>query len=446
MPDHTAHLERMLTALEDKRAPLQTLQTYRAGRQPAAYLSKKSREALDERLKVLGVNYPALLVQSRADRLTVTGFKRDTDGDGTPDGTDTALWRHWRSTGLPAKAELIHADYLALGAAYVTVWADAAGRPTATVDNGLTVHVETDPITREPVRSVRKWWDGKTSHAVVIDAETVRTYRANGKDPAAAAGAWTLEDTQPNPLGLVPVVPFVRRESTSDGDDGRSVITPILPLTDALAKVLSDALVGSEYFARPRRWATGLEIEEDDDGNPIDPFGEGRLLQSESPDTEFGQLEPSRSTGYTELVATLTQQIGALSGLPGHYLGLGGEQPPNADSVRAAEAPLVRLALGDQRHLSPEWARVASLLDYVTHPDADPIHPGTLRTVWESPEARTPGQAADAAAKLHTIGLPLRHLLADPLGLEPEQIETIMRASRDDMVQRAGLDLSKVLP
>lgn len=436
----------MLARLEAKRAPLTALRTYLRGQQPAAYLSKKSRDALDDRLKVLGVNYPGLIVSARTDRLAVTGFERDTDDDGTPDETSAHLWRLWRGAGLVALADLTHADYLGLGAAYVTVWADEAGRPTATADNGLTMHVDRDPVTLAPVRSVRRWTKGGQSHAVMIDAEHVSTWRAAGEDAPASAGAWTRTGEQPNPLGILPVVPFVRRESTDDTDTGTSAVEPVLTLTDAVAKVLADALVGSEYFARPRRWATGLEIEEDEDGNPVDPFGEGRLLQSESPDTKFGQLDPSRSTGYTELVAVLTQQIGALSGLPGHYLGLMGEQPPNADSVRAAEAPLVRLALGDQRQLDPAWARVAALLDYVDNPDRDPIDPGTIRTVWESPESNTPGQAADAAAKLAGIGLPLRRILADPLGMDPETVEAVMSDVRTDRVQRAGLDLSKVLP
>lgn len=440
------NLSTMLEALDAKRAGLVTLSTYLEGKQPAAYLSKKSREALDERLKTLGVNYPGLVVSSRTDRLTVTGFKRDTDDDGTPDANDAALWRLWRQAGLVATSDLIHADYLGLGGAYITVWADSRGNPTATADNGLTVHVQRDPITLEPIRSARRYVAGGKSHAVMIDPEGVSKWTANGTDAPANAGAWQLVGEAPNPLGLVPVVPFIRRNSTTDTDTGTSAVLPILSLTDAVAKVLSDALVGSEYFARPRRWATGLEIEEDDDGNPVDPFGEGRLLQSESPDTKFGQLESSRSSGYTELVAVLTQQIGALSGLPGHYLGLMGEQPPNADSVRAAEAPLVRLALGDQRQLSPEWARVASLLSYVADPNRDPIPPGTIRTVFESPEGRTPGQAADAAAKLHGIGVPLRRLLADPLGLDPEAVAEVMAEQRADLVQRAGLDLSSVLP
>lgn len=433
----TKTLAQMLDTLEQRRGGLEALRAYLNGSQPAAYLSAKSREALDKRLSTLGVNFPRLIVSSRVDRLTVTGF------EGTPD--PAATWRLWRAAGLVALSDHVHADWLGLGSAYVTVWAGTRhGRPvtTASADSGLSVHVDTDPVTGERLSSVRRWSGPDSSHAVTIDPDEIRTYSARQKDAPASAGSWTLDSVAPNPLGIVPVVPFVRRTS-SDDYAGTSAVADVLDLTDAHAKVLSDALVGSEYVARPRRWATGLEIEEDDDGNPVDPFGEGRLLQSESPETKFGQLESSRGQGYTDLLAALTQQIGALSGLPSHYLGLAGAVQPNADSIRAAEAQLVSLAYTDHRQLEDPWGEVATLLHAVDNPNAAPVD---ASPVFASPEARTPGQSADAAAKLHGIGMPLAELLAQPLGYEPEDISRIMSAVRADEIHRAALDVTRLLP
>src|SRR5690625_6881461 len=97
---------------------------------------------------------------------------------------------------------------------------------------------------------------------------------------------------------------------------------------------MQDAMVTSESYARPRRWATGLEIQEDDDGNPVDPFGRDRSLQSEDPETRFGQFDPARLDSYGDMSATITQMIGAITGLPAHYLGLHGDQPAAAEGVR----------------------------------------------------------------------------------------------------------------
>ena len=45
---------------------------------------------------------------------------------------------------------------------------------------------------------------------------------------------------------------------------GPRVFADLVPLVDGLNKSLADMLVTSEYAARPRRWATGIELEEED--------------------------------------------------------------------------------------------------------------------------------------------------------------------------------------
>lgn len=431
-----------LTALQDREQTLTQAGRYMNGEQSAVFLSPKSKEALDGKLPRLGVNYPRLVVRSRVERLKLTGFTTD----GTT--TDARLWSLFRRAGLVPLSDMIHADYLGLGSSYVTVWPSVKSGSvvaTATADNGRTMHVATDPASGETKYAVRRWTSGSASHAVLIQPDAITTFRCDTPDTYAGPHWSVVGKTLDNPLQVVPVVPFIRRETASD-KAGRPAVADLYELTDAHAKVLADSMVGSEYFARPRRWATGLEIVEDDDGNPIDPFGEGRFLQSEDPETKFGQLDGSRADGYTDLLAVLTQSIGALSGLPGHYLGLNGEQPPNADSVRAAEAQLVSLSYADQRQLDQPWSAVAALLHVMDNPDGLELDALDLAPVWASPEARTPAQSADAAAKLAGIGVPLRSLLADPLGYRPDQIRAIMDDQRSDAIQRAGLDLTRVLP
>src|SRR5690625_4892086 len=140
---------------------------------------------------------------------------------------------------------------------------------------------------------------------------SLRGGRARGTELTASTVWKHNGPVEDNPLGEVPIVPFMRRQSSLD-HHGVSVVADIVGLSDALAKVLGDAMVSSEYYAKPRRWATGLEIMEDEDGKAIDPFGRSRLLQSEDPETKFGQLPAATPQGQVELIATLTQQIGAL--------------------------------------------------------------------------------------------------------------------------------------
>lgn len=448
MATETETLTAELTELETTKGRLDPFHKAWHGEQASAYLSTKSKEALDTRLRRLSVNFPRLVVRSLADRLTVTGFRRERAqpaGEGTAaqgHGEDAATWRNYSRAGLVSGSELIHTDRSLYGAAYVTVWGHGndSRRPVVMLDNPRTARVVTDPATGDVVRAVRSWTSDGHRHALLMLPSGSVRFRARdiGSGIPLAGSSWQAVEHVENPWGVVPVVPFVRRQSTDDHDTGTSLVTDILDLTDAVSKVLQDAMVTSEYFARPRRWATGLEIQEDKAGNPVDPFGEGRFLQSEDPETKFGQLDSSRLDGYADLTATLTQQVGALSGLPPHYLGLHGDQPPNADSIRASETQLTMLAYSEHRQLGPDWSRVAAWLHAVA--DGADLTDDYV-TLWESPETRTPAQAADAATKLHGIGVPLGSLLTDPLGYEPDTVATILSQRDRDQITRAASSL-----
>ncbi|QNN63999.1 phage portal protein [Leucobacter denitrificans] len=422
-------LENLSAKLDESQSRLSQLDAYYEGRQPAAFLSPKSREALGSRLKVLGINFPRLLVSSVAERMQVTGFRAIGE-----DAADDQLWRIWQANDLESQAHLAHVDALTYGRSFVFVWAGATG-PLVTVESARQVSVATDPATGVVRAAVKRWEDGKDHHAVVYEADKITRYQ--GKE-----NALKVTEIIDNPLGEVPVVPLVNRARLLDVE-GSSEMADILDLTDGLAKIMSDAMVSSEYFARPRRWVTGLEVVEDDDGNPINPFSnEGdRLWQSEDPATKFGQFDGARIDGYGDLVAILTQQIGAVSGLPPHYLGLNGDQPPSADAIRSAEASLVAKVISKQRTYGRAWAKVADLVLKVR----DGHNTRDFETLWASPETRTPAQVADAAAKLAGMGVPLEAVLADPLGYSPSQIEQIKQARRSEALDATGADLSAFL-
>lgn len=423
-----------LEQIETRAHALNTLRKHWHGNPDTAFLSKSSRAALDERLGRLSINFPRLLVTSYVDRMTLTGW---TSEDGA---ADAAAWARYRAAGLVARSELIHTDRLMYGAAYVTVWPEASG-PAVVLDNPFTMTVDADPMTGAVSRAVRTWRHRGAQHALVIDAETVTRWRSDAPD-LGSAGQWTVVG-KPSPSaftadGLVPVVPFIRRMSTDD-HHGTSVAADILDLTDAENKLMADAMVTSESYARPRRWATGLEIQEDEDGNVVDPFGRDRSLQSEDPDTKFGQFDPARLDSYADMSATITQMVGAMTGLPAHYLGLHGDQPAAAEGVRAAEAQLTSRVFSELRQLDQPWSRVAGLLALAA--DRDLMAAPLLDPDWASPEIRTPGQAADAAAKLHGIGVPLASLLSTVMDWAPDQVTTAMADRRADLVDRAAAGL-----
>ena len=424
-----------LERIEQRTHALGGLRKHWQGRPDTAFMSEASRDALDDRLGRLSINFPRLLVTSYVDRMNLTGWKGE---DGNP---DSAAWDRHRAAGLVARSELLHTDRLMYGAAYVTVWPEPSG-PAVVLDNPFSMTVDEDPLTGTVRRAVRTWKHRDRQHALVIEADTITRWETSAPD-LGSAGEWRVVgrpmDSAFSADGLVPVVPFIRRMSTDD-HDGTSVAADILDLTDAENKLMADAMVTSESYARPRRWATGLEIQEDDEGREIDPFAKGRSLQSEDPETKFGQFDPARLDSYADMSATITQMVGAMTGLPAHYLGLHGDQPAAAEGVRAAEAQLTSRVFSELRAMDAPWSRVAGLLALAG--DRDLIRPPLLEPVWASPEIRTPGQASDAAAKLHGIGVPLRSLLTNTMGWTPDQVNAAMDARRGDLVDRAAANIT----
>lgn len=410
------------------------------GDNPASFMTKKSREQLDGKLSRLGVNFPRLVVNSKVDRLSVSGF-REVDSD---EPHSAAAWARWVAAGMVSKSERVHTDYYLYGSAYVTVWGDGSNAPAVTAASPRNMVAILDPLTGRPVEALRRWSVGRESRCMHITPDSATVYGSPAPDFVAGPGGWARISESDNPLGVVPVVPFIREQS-SDDTDGTSAVADVLDLSDALAKLLADAMVTSEHYARPRRWATGLEIEEDEDGNIRDPFRKESHLQSEDPDTKFGQFPGSTLDGYTDMIATITQQIGSLTGLPPHYLGLHGDQPANADGVRAAEAQLASAAYSDQRALDSEWSAVAQLMAAVESPAVDPLG-HDYAPIWNSPEIRTPSQAADAALKQRDIGIPLHTVLVRTLGYTPDDAAEVAAQAERAEISRAAGNLSRLMP
>lgn len=418
-------LTTILQRLDEKAATYSSLTRYYEGTQPLTFLSPEARASLNDRLSTVSVNIPRLLVDSISERLRVTGCSR-------PD-----TWADWQANDLDTMHRIAHREALLLGDAYAIVWARPDGSPLVTVESATQVAVQTDPATREVLSAVKRWEGKDGTHAVLYGPDTVQRFHSPAT--GATTAGFRLVETIDNPLGSVPVVWL--RNGDRLVDRGISEMTDVLPLTDALVKLTTDMLTASEYAARPRRWASGVELVEDDEGNVINPFPDtDRMMISEAHETKFGQLAGTDLAGYEAAVNVVMRQISAVSGLPEHLLGIGGDNPTSADSIRASEAALTAKAEARQGTYGKSWNRVAQLMTAVRHG----IDPNTVdvRVTWADPSTRSVAQEADSIVKLHAAGiLPTTYAL-ERLGYDATQIEAIRLARRTEALDVAGVDLA----
>jgi hypothetical protein len=315
-----------------------------------------------------------------------------------------------------------------------------------TVESAKQFSVLTDPGSREVVAAVKRWRTKTTTEAVVYLADRIERYRAN--TPGAATAGFNLVEVIDNPLGEVNVVQF--RNSDSLTVDFRStgirVLPPahseiwdLIPLVDGLNKTLADLAVAQEFTARPRRWATGIELVErpkrDGDGNPIldgdgqpqlevvNPIPEGnRAMISEAAEARFGQLEGANLSGYEAAVRIWLAQIMAVSALPAHFVGITTENPSSAEALRAAESSLTARAEARQLIFGRAWERVTRLMVAVR----DGVDPSavTASVVWGDPASRSVAAETDAAVKLYQAKLLSRAGTLRRLGLTEDEIKS----------------------
>ena len=289
---------------------------------------------------------------SLVERLRVSGFS------GTADVFDL-----WIYSDLDQYAAVAHRDALLYGQCPILVWVDERGKPRATVESPREVAVLRDPVDHRITSAIKRVRTKITTEVWIYLPDTVSHYRCDS--PGAQAAGFYLVESVDNPLNTVPVVTLGSEEDTS-------VITDLVPLQDALNKLLLDALVASEYAGRPRRWASGIELVEkpklDDDGNPVldeddqpvmeavNPFPDkNRMMISEAEQAKFGQLDPSDLRGFEAGVRVIISQAMMVSGLPAHYVGLLQDSVTSADALRAAEAALVARAESKQRAYGTGW-------------------------------------------------------------------------------------------
>ena len=102
------------------------------------------------------------------------------------------------------------------------------------------------------------------SASFVRGAEHGRDGRVGSTDPAieprsvgqlTVAVQWQQVDEIDNPLGVVPLVPMLNNADTLGG--ASSEVQAILPLQDAVNKLLADMMIAREYSSFRQRWGPG---------------------------------------------------------------------------------------------------------------------------------------------------------------------------------------------
>lgn len=429
----------LLTRLESAMPTLRRRDMYYRGEQPLRFMADK----MDPKSMGFRSNLAKKAVGAVAKRIRLEDIEATvtTSGGTTRDVSEEAR-DLIKDSDFPMVLQALVTDMLALGSAYLIVWADDEGTPVVTGESAEQVAVERDPITRGVVEAVKRW-EVRDGNGVLVEQHVIKYGKKKivhlKRNDTGGKLQWV--SSVDNPLGVVPVVPLVNIERIHD-DVGTSVVDDLAPLLDALNKLIVDMLTTSDAVARPKRFATGVVLEDDDEGGfiadaegftadgpgaeaPADepevkaPFTDADdLWISEQAEAKFGQLAGADLGGYKTAVDLILQQIMAVSSLPGHMLGITTANPSTAEALRASEVDLSDEAAGRIRVINRpvEWAS-RILIAVATGVEPQQVK---VNLKWGDTATRSIAQEADAAVKLHAEGITSTDEAREATGAEGE--------------------------
>lgn len=440
-------LRKLHAELVSRRPVIEKAESYYDGAHNLAFAGEKFLEAFGGLFHAFADNWCGVVVNAPEERMEVQGFRVNKSTT-----ADEGAKRLWEANELDLQSGMGHLDGLISGAFYVTCWqGDDEKTPEITVDSSTMTVVECHPKIRKRRTSALRAYvdDDGYEHAELFFPEAVYLFRSQAKrspgstvDPGRSR--WVIEDQldvakdldssgkMANPLGVVPVVEFLNMPrltiSRRAGWAAHSELSSVMPLQDAVNKLVADMLVASEFAAFPQRHLTGYEPDDKigADGKPtgetIPPnfkSGPGKLWWLEEEGAKFGQFDAADLSSSVTSIELIVQHIASISATPPHYLRASADRL-SGESIKSAESGLVAKVRRKTRGWGAGWEEVMRLAGKIAElPELAGAQ--SMETIWRDPETRTESEHVDAVSKKKDLDVPPPQLWEE-LGYTPEQI------------------------
>ena len=421
---------KMLPKQENERSTLLRLDRYFHGEFDLGWMPRQARPEYRLMLTKARMHFLRLVVRTIRQRLYVDGFRVT-----ATEGSDAQAWSLWQANSMDARQSMVHTDALVYGSAYVTVWPDPELGARIAGESPLAMTVTTaidDPNRVE--YAVKTATIDVERIAVLYDNSCAYRFQVD-----RSSAQWVLVDIVEHNLGITPVVPILNDPDLLGRKS--SEIEELLPIQDRINETLADRMMAQKFAAFRQRWATGLVIPEDDDGQPVEPFNSAvdRLWIAEDTDVKFGEFSDTPLSPYLDAVDADVRHMAALAQVPAAYL-LGSIDNVSADAITAAEAGLMARVEDKQATYGEAWEQVMRLA-LAAAGDSGAATDLASEVIWRDTETRSPAVLVDTLTKLRSIGVPLEFLL-ERYGLTPQGIERVMDMAGREAITSARAQAS----
>jgi SPP1 family phage portal protein len=392
----TADLKLAYETLKAKKLRYDILFNYYDGNPPMQYVSDRLREVFGNREARFSQNWPAVVIDSEADRIQMNGFSVGEDDELTD--TLTGLFE---DTELISDVDDVTLATLVTGEAFVFVWQGENNEIEGYYNDPRLCHVFYDQERPREKRMAAKWWvDGNQKRRInLYYPDRIEYYISVNKaeNTDNAVGMYALQPAAANPFNEIPIFHFRRERRTI-----KSALVNVIEPADAINKLTQDMMVAAEFGAFKQRYvitsATITQLK-----NAPNEIWSLPAADMDGQPTMAGEFSATELNNYLEAMDKLAYNIAIITRTPKHFfMGQGGD--PSGEALIAMEAPLNKKAQKTIDRMTPVWRQVAVFMLKLKGVDVDPK---TIKPLFERPETVQPKTAAEIREIDVRTGIPL---------------------------------------
>jgi hypothetical protein len=386
---------------------------YYDGQHPIAFINPKMNQVVPNGV-VFKKNWCQVIVDASRNRLKVQAWNADDDA------TIETMEDIWKRV-LHRAANDLHTAALSTGESYLVAWQGPTGKPVAYYHDPRQAHViYEDEYPDVPRVACKRWVSNKTYYLNLYYPGTIEHYES--KNEPMNASAYTLQSSELNPYGVIPVFHFRTGRRVCTGE----LTAGVLSLQDAMNKLLNDMMVSSEFTSFPQRWGIG-HWDEQAGGLPVGPGTLLKIPAAEAGDqpSGVGAFPVGDPGNYLEPIDSMADAMAVLSATPKHYF-TGQGANASGEALQAMEAPLIAKIELYQGILGEEWQRAMAFCLMI---QGQTVDPEDIECIWQEPHTVQPQSQATTRLTNTQAGIPILNILRDE-GWTEDQLNQLMEDAR----------------
>lgn len=433
-----------IAALEAEQDLYERYEDYYRGDQQLEFATDRWVEAFADTFDAFADNWCQVVVDSAVQRLEITGWTTE-DGDTKDSKLADEIWD---ANDLHVEETDLYTGTYVKGDGFMMVWPepdgekdDEGGRmPEVFYQDAMDCQVFYDPRHRRKImRAAKQFRDMKGDlNLYIYHPDRIYQYKSTNTTTAQEAAlmsmrgefldhlpsGWGKVKEVPNPYDIVPIFHF--RNRSGIGTHGISELKSVIPMQNAVNKLLMDLLVASEFGSFRQKWIAGGAPPKNDDGSVGWRAGGNRVWHSTDPNSSFGEYGQIDLEPIFKAIDSVVGHIAKITQTPMHYLRTSGDMP-SGEALKTAESGLVQKVEAAAKAWGSPWSKCMTFAVQIkkgSKPDK-PIIP-----VWKQPETRHDLEQAQTAQLKAVMGVPIEQLWMEHFDYTQNQVDEFKKSNR----------------